>query len=159
MHAPGFPPGVHLKGGRNAAPVHAQAAREFYAPLIPIVVKLQGQGLSLRAIARELDRQGIKPRYGCRAGWNAAGVHRVLARAAQPPCAGVAAVAPLAAPMLAAVADMHLVVNGQRRGPFTDRQVRAMVDAGTLTLETVLFWRDGATGMQWLKDVFGKPGA
>jgi hypothetical protein len=115
MGAPGFPPGVHVKGGRNAAPIHAQAAREFYAPIIPLVVKLQGQGLSLRAIARELDRQGIKPRYGC-AGWNAAGVRRVLVRAAQPPCAGVAVLSPLTPPTPHAVADVHLVVDGQRKG-------------------------------------------
>ena len=58
MH--GFPPGVHLIGGRNAAPYLRQLAREFYAPIIPVVVDLRRQGLSLRAIARELDRRGIK---------------------------------------------------------------------------------------------------
>jgi hypothetical protein len=29
---PGFPPGVHLIGGRNAAATLAELAREFYAP-------------------------------------------------------------------------------------------------------------------------------
>jgi hypothetical protein len=35
-----------------------------------------------------------------------------------------------------------------------------MLGAGTLSLETV-FWRDGSgvVGVQWLKDVFGEPGA
>ena len=58
---PGFPPGVHQLGGRNAAEGHAQAAREFYAPLLPVVVELRRRGLSLRAIAAELDRRGKDP--------------------------------------------------------------------------------------------------
>ncbi len=59
---PAFPPGVHLKGGRTAAVTHAAAAREFYAQLLPVIVELRRQGLSLRAIAAELDRRGIKTR-------------------------------------------------------------------------------------------------
>jgi hypothetical protein len=80
MHA--FPPGAHEKGGRNAAPVLAALAREFYAPLLPIVLALYRQGLSLRAIARELGRRGIKTRWeypGER--WNVVQVRRVLDRA------------------------------------------------------------------------------
>ncbi len=81
---PRFPPGVHLVGGRNAAATHAQLAREFYAPILPVVTELRGQGLSLRAIAAELDRRGVKTciQYpGQR--WSATQVRRVLARAAQ----------------------------------------------------------------------------
>jgi hypothetical protein len=96
---PSFPPGVHLIGGRNAAPVHAELAREFYAPIIPVVVELHRQGLSLRAIARELDRRGVRtrqvskveflgisPEGGLRWSdrqwiqWSATQVRRVLAR-------------------------------------------------------------------------------
>src|ERR1700683_2328355 len=76
---PTFPPdGRHLKGGRNAAPVLAKLAREFNAPIVPIVVELRRQGLSLRAIAGELEQRGIKPRHG--AGWSAAQVLRILKR-------------------------------------------------------------------------------
>jgi hypothetical protein len=76
---PGFPPGVHLIGGRNAAPVNAQLAREFYTPILPLVAELHRQGLSLRAIARELDRRGIKTRPEWDR-WSATQVRRVLAR-------------------------------------------------------------------------------
>src|SRR4051794_30402904 len=98
---PAFPPGVHLKGGQNAAPVLAEMAREFYAPIVPVVVELRGQGLSLRAIARELDRRGVRTRQVSKpafAGlgtdgeplwdmeilrWSAAQVRRILMRAAE----------------------------------------------------------------------------
>jgi hypothetical protein len=63
---PKFPADAHLKGGRNAAESHRQAAREFYAPLLPLVAELRRQGLSLRAIARELDRRGVRTRQ---VGW------------------------------------------------------------------------------------------
>ena len=97
---PRFPPGVHLIGGRNAAATHVRAAREFYAPIIPLVVELRRQGLSLRAIARELDRREIRTRQvgvhrylgagrnGLRWGkleftrWSATHVRRILARVA-----------------------------------------------------------------------------
>jgi ribosome-interacting GTPase 1 len=96
---PRFPPGVHLQGGRTAAVTHAAAAREFYAQIIPVVVDLRRQGQSLRAIARELDRRGIRTRQvstvtflgitseGIRWSdpefihWSATQVRRVLARA------------------------------------------------------------------------------
>jgi len=55
-------------------------AREFYAPIIPIVLELHRQGLSLRAIARELGQRGIKTRQEWRH-WSATQVRRVLARA------------------------------------------------------------------------------
>src|SRR4051812_34573189 len=86
-----FPPGAHLKGGRNAAPVLVELAREFYAPIIPIVQELHKQGLSLREIGRELERRQIKPRIGGPVGgpgggsrWAAAQVRRVLLYAAKP---------------------------------------------------------------------------
>jgi hypothetical protein len=77
---PGFPPGVHLKGGQASAPVNAELASAFYAPLLPIVLNLHRQGLSLRAIARELDGGGVKTRLGWDH-WSATQVRRVLDRA------------------------------------------------------------------------------
>lgn len=59
---PAFPPGVHRIGGANAAPVNRELAREFYQDILPRVVELRAAGLSLRAIAAELDRQGVRPR-------------------------------------------------------------------------------------------------
>src|SRR5260221_1255953 len=61
---PAFPRGVNLKGGRNAAPVLAEMAREFYAPIIPVVVELRQRSLSLRQIARALEQRGTRPRMG-----------------------------------------------------------------------------------------------
>jgi hypothetical protein len=77
---PSFPPGVHRIGGANAAPVHAAARAEFYAPLLPVVAGLRARGLSLRAIAAELERQGIKTRQEWRH-WSATQVRRVLGHA------------------------------------------------------------------------------
>jgi hypothetical protein len=129
---PAFPADVHLKGGQNAAPVLAELAREFYEPIIPIVVELRGRGLSLRAIACELQSRGIKPRYGCQAGWSAAQVRRVLARGAvaaesqpepqQSPACGTAATASQQAPP--AAAGLHLLIDQVDKGPFTNSQAR-----------------------------------
>jgi hypothetical protein len=108
---PSFPPGVHLKGGRNAAPVLARLAREFYEPIIPVVAELRNQGLSLRAIARELEKRGIKARF-YEDSWSATQVRRVLLRAAEqgitPPIAcqagpASAKLVPTSAPKPAAV--------------------------------------------------------
>jgi hypothetical protein len=79
---PQFPPGVHLKGGQASVESNRRLAQEFYAPILPVVVELHRQGLSLRAIARELDRRGIKTRLeypGQR--WSATQVRRLLIRA------------------------------------------------------------------------------
>lgn len=88
---PAFPPGVHLKGGKAGGETLAKLAREFYAPIIPIVQRLREQGLSLRAIARELEKQGIKTQQGWER-WNATQVSRILQRSAvneaAPPTAG-----------------------------------------------------------------------
>jgi hypothetical protein len=77
---PQFPPGVHRKGGEASVESHRRLAREFYAPLLPVVLELHRQGLSLRAIGRELDRRGIKTRFGWPC-WSAASVRRALDRA------------------------------------------------------------------------------
>jgi hypothetical protein len=80
---PQFPPDAHLKGGQAAAPVNAELARQFYAGILPVVVELHGQGLSLRGIAVELDRRGIRPRLGYDGQrWSATQVRRLLSRAA-----------------------------------------------------------------------------
>jgi hypothetical protein len=82
---------AHYRGGQAAAITNAQLAREFYAPIIPIVVELRNQGLSLRAIAGELDRRGTIMRFEQPppgyppvhdGHWNASQVRRVLLRAA-----------------------------------------------------------------------------
>ncbi len=83
---PNFPP-QHTSGP-------AAAADEFYAPIIPVVVELHKQGLSLRKIAAELDRREIRTRQICThtligtkvvsttyMRWNAAQIARVLDRA------------------------------------------------------------------------------
>ena len=140
MHKPGFPPGANLKGGQNAAPVHAEDADAFYAPIIPIVLELREQGQLLRAIARELDRREIRTR--CEYGrWNAAQVRRVLIRGASQ--------------------AIQLCIDGQARGPFTKAQVMSMLDAGTVTRDT-LFWHYGmAKGGRPLRELFAgaDPGA
>jgi hypothetical protein len=66
---PGFSPSAARKGSLAAALVLRRLAEQFYAPVLPVVVELRQQGLSLRAIAKELDRRGIKTRYGTRTGW------------------------------------------------------------------------------------------
>src|SRR5450755_117583 len=119
---PAFPPGVHLKGGRNAAPVLAEMAREFYAPIIPIVMELHGQGLSLRAIAAELERRKIKSRWGWPR-WSAAQVMRILARGlalaeSEPQDTPACATAPPASQQTPTrAASFHLLID---QGPFTD---------------------------------------
>jgi hypothetical protein len=77
---PGFPPGVHLLGSQASVESNQRLAREFYAPVLPVVAELRRQGLSLRAIARELERRGIKTRQEWDH-WSATQVRRVLARA------------------------------------------------------------------------------
>jgi hypothetical protein len=81
---PSFPSGVHRIGGANSAPVHVAQRVEFYAPLLPVLAGLRAQGLSLRAIAAELNRLGIPTRHYSDGRWSATQVRRVLgyARAA-----------------------------------------------------------------------------
>jgi Recombinase len=148
-----FPPGVHLKGGRNAAPVLAELAREFYAPLIPIVVELRDQGLSLREIAAELEKRGIKARWGWTR-WSAAQVRRILARAAEQQqgraavpapapavptpvseaCSTRLGATPASAPRpapsapAASAAGIYLRIGSQSWGPFIENVVQMMLD-------------------------------
>jgi len=77
---PSFPPDACHLGGRNAAPVNREMAREFYAPIIPIVLELRQQRLSLRAIARELVRRGIAARQRSEC-WGVTTIRRILERA------------------------------------------------------------------------------
>jgi hypothetical protein len=74
-----FAPGAHLTGGRNAAAVHKAGAEAFYRDVMPLVARLRSEGLSLRAIAAELQRRSAPARYGDH--WSASTVRRVLARA------------------------------------------------------------------------------
>jgi lambda repressor-like predicted transcriptional regulator len=53
-------------------------ADEAYADLAPIVAELRAKGLSLRAIADRLNRDGHTTRRG--KPWNATQIARVLAR-------------------------------------------------------------------------------
>jgi GYF domain 2 len=140
MDSPGFPPGAHLKGGRNSAPVHAEMAREFYAPLIPHVLAMHRMGFSLRRIAAELVQHGVKSRHGFPR-WSAAQVRRVLVRGMgglteSPPAprhcelAGEHQQPPSAPPQI------YLLVDEQKQGPFTESHVKAMLDAGTVSVTT-----------------------
>lgn len=93
----GFPPGAHRIGGAAAAQVNAELAAAFYGPLVPLVVELRRQGLSLRAIAAELERRGLPTRQGFRR-WSPVAVNRVLARALASAGSAVAPASP--APVL-----------------------------------------------------------
>jgi hypothetical protein len=149
---PRFPKGVHLKGGRNAAPVLAAMAREFYAPLIPIVMELREQGLSLRAIARELEKRGIMSRLTWPR-WSAAQVRRVVIRAAGGiPDPRPARVEPAARPP---GADFDLWIDNEVCGPFTIEQVKAMLDCRKITLH-VLFMRVGVDEWSKVGTLFGR---
>ncbi len=68
-----------LEGGHLAGLTHAAEAAAFYAPITPLVLDLRCRGLSLRAIARQLDADGVPTRNGCP--WNPVQVNRILARA------------------------------------------------------------------------------
>jgi hypothetical protein len=80
LDMPAFPPSAAQKGAANSAPVHRAAAVEFCAPLLPLVIELRQRGLSLRAIARELQQRGIKTRQEW-PHWSATQVRRLLGRA------------------------------------------------------------------------------
>jgi hypothetical protein len=77
---PGFPEEASARGAAEAARANAQYARDFYGPLLPLVAELRARGLSLRAIARELESRGIQTRQEWPR-WHARQVARVLARA------------------------------------------------------------------------------
>jgi len=72
-------------GNPNAAPARALAAvklranaARFAAAVLPIIDSLKAQGLGLRAIARELDRRGIRTARG--GTWAATTVRAILLR-------------------------------------------------------------------------------
>lgn len=78
---PGFrPEGMpDAKAGAAAsAAVRVQAANRAAGQVAPVIRELEGAGLSLNAIAAELNRRGVStPRGGA---WTATAVRRVLAR-------------------------------------------------------------------------------
>jgi hypothetical protein len=113
------------------------AADEFYAPIIPLVVELHQQGLSLRKIAAELDRRELRTRQICMHrlngtevvsttyfSWNAAQIGRILDRAGVPrtkrPRSGTRP------PAAGGVADAPIVQ--QRRQPARQRADSAPAD-------------------------------
>jgi DNA invertase Pin-like site-specific DNA recombinase len=65
-------------GAKAGAEARARAAAEAYADLAPTVAELRGKGLSLQAIADELNKQGHTTRRG--RPWNPVQVSRVLDR-------------------------------------------------------------------------------
>jgi hypothetical protein len=81
LDVPGFPEGVHRKGGAAAAITHRELCRQADAEVAPLIVELRGQGLSLRAIAAELTRRRLPTRQGFGT-WHARQVARILGRAA-----------------------------------------------------------------------------
>jgi hypothetical protein len=74
-----FPPGASARGGANAAPILRQLADEHYAHLYDLLAQLRAEGLSLAAIAAELNARGEKTRVWGRP-WNPTQVARVLKR-------------------------------------------------------------------------------
>lgn len=120
MRKQGFPPGVHLRGGANAAITHVEDAKAFYAPIIPIVCELRDKGLSLRDIAAELDKQQVKMRnYGNESNWNASQVRRILHRAGVPTAPSKATPEPAAAPEPTRPAPIAPAVVTQPTAPLT----------------------------------------
>jgi len=73
-------PAPSLARGRETIAVRLEAHRQLMQPLI---VPLRESGLSLRAVAGELNRRGIKTVWGRQ--WAAATVNGMLKRAASPP--------------------------------------------------------------------------
>jgi DNA invertase Pin-like site-specific DNA recombinase len=66
-------------GAKASAKVRRKAAVEAYADLAPTVAELRAKGMSLHAIADELNVQGHTTRRG--KSWNPVQVSRVLERA------------------------------------------------------------------------------
>jgi DNA invertase Pin-like site-specific DNA recombinase len=73
---PGLTREARLEGVRAAAEAAAVGKRSAYADLLPEVVALRAEGLSLREIARRLDEAGHTTRGG--KPWNPQQVNRVL---------------------------------------------------------------------------------
>ena len=75
-------PEAVARGRERSAEARAKAAAEAYADLLPTIAELREKGLSLQAIAAELNTQGQTTRKG--KPWNPVQVARVLATARQP---------------------------------------------------------------------------
>ncbi len=69
------------KGAQRASMARIKAANEAYADLWPSMIELRAKGMTLQAIADELNQQGHTTRRG--RAWNAVQVSRVLERAEQ----------------------------------------------------------------------------
>jgi DNA invertase Pin-like site-specific DNA recombinase len=69
-------PEATARGRQRAAKVRGAAATEAYDDLRPILAEMRGKGLSLKAIAEELNTQGHTTRRG--KPWNPVQVARVL---------------------------------------------------------------------------------
>lgn len=67
------------RAARNSMAARKAKADNFAANVMPIIRELQGQGLSLRGIARALNARGVKTARGKQ--WQAVTVRNVLARA------------------------------------------------------------------------------
>jgi DNA invertase Pin-like site-specific DNA recombinase len=78
---------ARVKGAHRAGLAVAKAAAEAYGDLAPILAELRGKGLSLQAIADELNKQGHTTRRGRH--WNPVQVARVLERLKSAPRAGL----------------------------------------------------------------------
>jgi DNA invertase Pin-like site-specific DNA recombinase len=72
-------PEAVARGRQRSAEARAKAAAEAYADLAPLMAELRGKGLTLQAIADQLNGQGHTTRHG--KPWNAVQVSRVLERA------------------------------------------------------------------------------
>jgi DNA invertase Pin-like site-specific DNA recombinase len=72
-------PEAVAKGRKRSAQSRAKAALEAYADLLPAVNELRAKGLSLQAVASQLNAQGHTTRRG--KPWNPVQVSRVLERA------------------------------------------------------------------------------
>jgi hypothetical protein len=76
----GFPPDASRKGADAAAKAHKEDADEHYRPLYALLLELRAKGLSLAAIAAELNARGERTGIFARP-WNPTQVGRVLRRA------------------------------------------------------------------------------
>ena len=157
---PTLPKGAHIIGGRSAAEVHKTEAREFYAEIAPTVVRLAGEGLSLRQIGAELDRLGIQPRRGDL--WSAAQVRRAVARCSEPEAKAPAVTGspvkvqaasalpvsipeeePASQPSLPPTAKIMLSLKGKVAGPYSEPQIDEMLRTGEISLVTPFRLVDG----------------
>jgi DNA invertase Pin-like site-specific DNA recombinase len=69
---------AQAKGTVAAAEARTRSAASAYSHLVPTMLQLRGEGLSMRAIADRLNEMGHRTRQGC--SWNYGQVARILAR-------------------------------------------------------------------------------